>query len=39
MVRAKVGTVMRWCAPRWGEPEGEWTEWGLQNEEGRGFHR
>jgi len=24
---------------RWGEPRGEWTEWGWRNEEGSWFHR
>jgi len=23
----------------WGEPGGEWTEWGWRNEEGSWFHR
>jgi len=23
---------------RWGEPGGQWTEWGWQNEEGSWFH-
>jgi len=38
MVRAKVVTVMRWCA-WWGEPRGEWTAWGWRNKEGSWFHR
>jgi len=23
----------------WGEPGGQWTEWGWRNEEGNWFHR
>jgi len=23
----------------WGEPGGQWTEWGWRNEEGSWFHR
>jgi len=41
MVTARVGVVMTWCmqiAER-GEPGGEWTEWGWENEEGSWFHR
>jgi len=29
MVRAKVGTVVRWYAG-WVEPGGEWTGWGWR---------
>jgi len=32
MMRAKAGTDEVICAG-WGEPGGEWTEWGWRNEE------
>jgi len=38
MVKTKVMTDEVICAG-WGEPGGEWTEWGWRNEEGRWFHR
>jgi len=41
MARTKVVTVMTdevMCAG-WGEPGGEWTQWGWRNEEGSWFHR
>jgi len=37
MVRANVTTDEVICAG-WGEPGGQWTQWGWRNEEGSWFH-
>jgi len=38
-LRTKVVTVELVICAGWGEPGGEWTEWGWQNEKGSWFHR
>jgi len=40
MVRTKLMTVMTEVIyVGWGEPGGEWTQWGWRNEEGSWFQR
>jgi len=39
MVTAKDGDCDEVMRSGWGEPGGEWTEWGWRNQEGSWFYR